>query len=342
MDQSLESLPGEGFPHPFATRQPGANTGLPHFTWNGHDLADLEKIVSEARELNENGNLAEAEQSFRDALAGYEQILSPTHEKTTAVAYQLASVLAKSLRMTDAHEVLNEVSRNYAERWSEYSLEMARHYLQVVDLFDSWGRRDDAVVLVHRILDIYENGDLTQNPRYDSGATATYTALPYMPRTGVNLFPGSVDDLNPSDIDQKLQFVEEHMNDIQQVELSLDRLIEKCEENPDRFMNQAIQVKCALVKLYHRSNNIEKLTNALNNLRETVLSAKWTILRDRSFARTMKEVGALYNLLGYDDEGRELFSMLEDMAEDDSRMDKKQVMTWLIHALKHDLSLQGL
>ena len=44
---------------------------------------------------------------YREALAGFENILSPTQEHTNALAYQLASFYANYNRMDDADRVLN-------------------------------------------------------------------------------------------------------------------------------------------------------------------------------------------------------------------------------------------
>jgi len=56
----------------------------------------------DAHELDPLGNIADAEPKFREALAGLEALLSPTHEDTNTVAYRLAAFYAQHDRIRDA------------------------------------------------------------------------------------------------------------------------------------------------------------------------------------------------------------------------------------------------
>jgi len=70
-----------------------------YLVWNGHTKADFEAMHKQAHELDRSGKVEDAEAKFREALEGFEHVLSPTHDETNTVAYHLAEFLANQARM---------------------------------------------------------------------------------------------------------------------------------------------------------------------------------------------------------------------------------------------------
>ena len=114
LSPQVAASPSLGVGHPTPRRQPTPWTPAPtprlqlaQVIWDGHTMTDLEKMIKEADDLAHLGGTDDAEKKFRDALAGPKALLSPTHERTNALAYRLAEFYAQNERMNDADIVLN-------------------------------------------------------------------------------------------------------------------------------------------------------------------------------------------------------------------------------------------
>ena len=81
-------------------------------------MAEIEAIRREAYRLESEGQSLSAEKKYREALAGFKNVLSPTHKDTVAIAYQLASFYANHGCMVNADLVLNWIGEKHVERWA--------------------------------------------------------------------------------------------------------------------------------------------------------------------------------------------------------------------------------
>jgi len=153
------------------TTQPHNPSSL-HFRWNNVTLADIQNLNSDGARLDKEGDNANAEIKFRDALAGFENLLSPTHEETAIAAYLLASFFANHDRMNEADKVLDWLGGNYIRRWGLNHEKTISHLLRVIELLQAWERLDDAMLLLRRILDSWDDLDSDEGPKIVSVGTA--------------------------------------------------------------------------------------------------------------------------------------------------------------------------
>jgi hypothetical protein len=130
-------------------------------TWEGYGLPELEAMQREARPLGEAGRYEDAEQKLRESLTGFEYLLSSTNECTLSVAYELAELYSQSARMIDADAVLQWISEQLAETFGLDHPKTTSHMVHVVDLYQRWGRTNDAVTILLRAM---ESLDRPPNP----------------------------------------------------------------------------------------------------------------------------------------------------------------------------------
>ena len=56
--------------------------------WRGNRVSDINEKSRQAKDYRQSGNLEAAEKCYREALSGYERLLSPTHQ--TALDYLMS------------------------------------------------------------------------------------------------------------------------------------------------------------------------------------------------------------------------------------------------------------
>lgn len=220
--------------------------------------------MREAARLDKAGDTSNAEKNFRDALSGFETMLSPTHEETTIAAYQLASFFANQDRMKEADKVLDWLGEKYIQRWGLNHGKSIGHFLRVIELLQSWGRRDDVFLLLTRVLDIWDDLDSDIGPSI------------------VSLSSNSVQDTEVDGIDPNIadQIFKESSNEIQVesqlrvvslwlsskadgLEPILVRLIQQCEKYPEILKAQTLRARCSLARLYLRLEQRDLATGVL-------------------------------------------------------------------------------
>lgn len=240
--------------------------------WNGHSLAEIEAIKRGAHQLDDEGDAQGAEEKFREALAGFENLLSPTHEDTNATAYQLATFYAKHNRMDDADLVLDWMAEKHMERWGLDRHETMTHFLRVAELFNSWSRNDDAKTLLYRVIDALDNhismgerDSAKLNPEplrvAQPQAASPQTTRRSEPEDIARAFTETED---PVRVDYQLGLAIAHARAKgQAAEPLLLRLIEQCDKYPGKLDVQVLQARCALVDLYQRLGDSEQVANAL-------------------------------------------------------------------------------
>jgi tetratricopeptide (TPR) repeat protein len=247
--------------------------------WNGRTKTDLDAVYKEAQELERLEMIGDAEQKFREALDGFEKLLSATHEDTIAVAYRLASFYAQNDRMKDADAVLDWMTETHAKCFGKRGLQTMQHILHIVELFCNWNRNEDAKAFLSRIIDVVEeeDGD-TENDLRSLLNSGSASAMLDMSR--IEVIPGQPQnsrdpaltinrDSEPVAIDLQLGVAAGYVktND-KAAEPFLLRLIEQCEKHPKDLAVQTLRCRNALLELYHK-NNREKMNEALDQSKQT-------------------------------------------------------------------------
>ena len=254
-----------------STTQPHNVSSL-QFRWNNLNLADIHNLKNDAARLDNEGDSANAEIKFRDALSGFENLLSPTHEETAIAAYQLASFFANHDRMKEADKVLDWFGGNYIRRWGLNHEKTISHLLRVIELLQAWERHDDAMLLLRRVLDSWDDLDSDVGPNIVSVGTAVVqdTELEGIdPDITNHIFQESSDKL---EVDSQLRVVSLWLStSAEGLEPVLVRLIQQCEKYPETLGVQSLQARCSLARLYL------KLGNRDAAIKELAMAAKLLI-----------------------------------------------------------------
>ena len=255
--------------------------------WNNLELADVQNLKNEAARLDKAGDIINAEIKFRDALSGFEALLSSTHEETTIAAYQLASFFANQDRMKEADKVLGWLGGNYIRRWGLQHGKTISHLLRVIELLQFWERRDDAMLLLSRVLDSWDDMDSDLGPEVVAVGTNPVqgTELEGVdPDVAGQIFRESSDKV---EVDSQLRVVSLWLSlSAEGLEPILVRLIQQCEKYPEKLMVQALQARCSLARLYLRLEQQDSATSELGmaqKLLVEILSSNedlhWSILK---------------------------------------------------------------
>jgi hypothetical protein len=327
---NVRSPKGPSAPADRWTPAPSTSNPQLHFlqsTWNGHSLAEIEAIKHEAHQLNLEGKVHDAEKRFREALAGFENLLSPTHEYTNAVGYALAIFYAEHDRMDDADLVLNWMGQNHVERWGLDHQKTMTHFLHVAELFNSWSRNDDATTFLYRILDAWDKhistgarDNPTLNPEPHRVAQPQVIPLQPTPRQSrpEDMTRAFAETDDPRRVDYQLGLANARVatND-ETIEPLLLRLIEQCEKHPRKLASQILQARCALVDLYRRLGDDEQATSALwqaQKALETVLAS--TTTKTEPLLNSCIEVARLHIKDDYSEVAEDMLQRIGDKAED--------------------------
>jgi tetratricopeptide (TPR) repeat protein len=238
------------------------------FTYNGHTPAELVAMQREAQELDRQGNSEDAENLFREALSGLEHVLSPTHEDTNAVAYQLATFYTRHDRKHDADKVLGRMSENHIARWGLKHKKTMAHVLHVVDLLNSWFRAEDALAFLHRASDVWENPNIRQEKRgLASGRSKDRSGDGQSRFSDVSHLPDETD--LASAVDTQLGSARAHVNAKDEtIEPILISLIEQCEKSPGILAAKNVRTRCELIELYQKLHREEDRLIALTKAGE--------------------------------------------------------------------------
>ncbi|CZR60682.1 uncharacterized protein PAC_10578 [Phialocephala subalpina] len=262
---------------------PASNTPHPHqlnLLWNGHSKTDFEAVYHEAQKLERLVRIEDAENKYREALSGFENLLSSTHKDTTTVAYRLASFYAQNDRMKDADAVLDHMTAKHIERFGAGGPETIDHLLYVVEMFYNWSRNEEAKEFLSRILSasMGEPRDNEDEATYAQSSNATAASrMADNAQTGTNSqqprrfgdpMCNADSELEPVIIDHELGVATRIIaTNAKEAEPLLLRLISKCEKHPEDLAVQILRCRSALLYLYHKVDR-EKMNEALDQSKE--------------------------------------------------------------------------
>ncbi|CAG7558994.1 unnamed protein product [Fusarium equiseti] len=233
---------------------------------NGTTLSQLHDLLKEASYEAAAGNFNEANAAFRDAVSGFRFRLSPTHNETLRAAYLYACFYAKSSEIEKADAVLNWMSTHHIQKWGPRHDNAYLHYARMIELFRSWGRQQDADILVYKLLD-----DETDEGVNILGI-GTETAVSNVPMS-IDLDRSFPETDDPQLIDRQLKRIDlAVISNIEGLDDVLKVIIRHCESKPrDLEMSlQACRAKCALAKWHSNASSHGEVSVLLKSARKTI------------------------------------------------------------------------
>ena len=311
-------------------------------TFNNHTLADFETIEREAQQLESKGDIDIAEEVYREALAGFENILSPTHEHTNALAYQLASFYANYNRMDDADWVLNWIVEKQVGRWGVDHENTMNHFLHVSRLYNGWSRNDEALSVLYRVLDTWDEqawGNVNDEAPMRLGVSRRMKTPRAAPQRNVQLLGSNqtsrvwAETDDPLRVDYQLGLVNTRLaSGDDTAENTLLLLVDQCEGHRQRLSLQILRARCTLVDLYRRQGNDEKTSLALEKAQEAVdKTLKPNIEKTEGLLKACTEVGKLYLQEQGDETAEDIFQSIAAEAEDVFRTDRSPTIAIFLH-----------
>ncbi|KAF9767433.1 hypothetical protein IL306_000020 [Fusarium sp. DS 682] len=233
---------------------------------NKATLAQLRDLLKDASRAASTGKVNDADADFRDAVSGFRFKLSPTHDETLRAAYLYACFYAKCSQMDRADAVLNWMSDHHVEKWGSRHENTYLHYARMVELLRSWGRQEDAELLIYKLLDneTDEGVNLLGIGHENSNQRIT---------TRIDLDNSFPETDDPESISQQLNRIDlAIISNIRGLDNVLEIIIRHCESKPhDLDMSlQACRAKCALAKWHGNAGNLGQACHLLKDARRSI------------------------------------------------------------------------
>ncbi|KAF1958926.1 hypothetical protein CC80DRAFT_533884 [Byssothecium circinans] len=243
-------------------------------SWNGKTRTNLIQILNMARESHRKRDFDNAEAKFCEALEGHRHLLSPTHEETVKIAYELANFYASQDRMMDANRTLESVSEDFIERWGMSHKKTLQHGIDMVDLLKSWGREEDALALLAHAHDAVA---LTQDERQTR--TRSNGRQQVRAHSPASQLQNVVDDIasSPSSarIDHGISTARTYAANMGSgVEKLLKSIEGVCVRDRKTYAVQSLQARAELLKMYNNENTSREHADAYSGA-TVLLEAVW-------------------------------------------------------------------
>jgi tetratricopeptide (TPR) repeat protein len=253
--------------------------GYLRLQWEGKNKADLDELHREAQSSVAAGNVHDAEENYLQALAGYEAILSPTHNHTCAVAYELAEFYANIDRMNEADKVLDWLTEKHVEHLGVGHKQTRAHLIVVADMVFRWGRLDDSMTLVLRAAENYEeslkaplSSEISSRARQKTYGKHDIVRdeLRLPPLSGGTLAMYGDDDPVRMDYQMRVAITRagtrEHGSDS-----LLLRLQQQAERQPEKLAVPILEARNALIGLYSSLDEDNKYEQSLSEIESALL-----------------------------------------------------------------------
>lgn len=167
--------------------------------------------------------------------------------------------------MNKADAVLNWMSNHHVKKWGPRHDNAYLHYARMIELYRTWGRQEDAELLVYKLLD--DETDEGVNLLDLGNESSAQRAMPINLDT---LFPETDD---PQSMSQQLNKLDLAMiSNINGLDNVLEVIIRHCEAKPHDLdvSLQACRAKCALAKWHNNAGNGEQAFNLLKGARISI------------------------------------------------------------------------
>ncbi|KAJ4006313.1 hypothetical protein NW752_010962 [Fusarium irregulare] len=168
--------------------------------------------------------------------------------------------------MEKADAVLNWMSTHHIKKWGPRHDNTYLHYARMIELFRSWGRQEDADILVYKLLDHETDGGV------NTLEIGLESSVPNEP-TSINLNKPFPETDDPELIDQQVKKLDlAVISNIEELGDVLRVIIRHCESKPrDLEMSlQACHTKCALAKWHSNTSSYGEGSIFLKSAREKI------------------------------------------------------------------------
>ncbi|KAF1952994.1 hypothetical protein CC80DRAFT_596144 [Byssothecium circinans] len=230
--------------------------------WQGKRVEDITALSREASNLEQSGDMELAERKYREALSGYERLLSPTHNDTLHLGYQLAGFYAKQNRMLQADEVLDWMNRKIVGQWGLSHQKSNAHFIHVSHLYRTWAREEDANILMLRLSEALNRQNST-NSSFSTLQSPSLPPLQTMLIEGQSAPPADTTSSDEVSISQQLKCIEAQLVDTPsiisplEIKASLLDLIERCKKGSPKFNMQMLKAASVAAQLAQAMHNGE-------------------------------------------------------------------------------------
>jgi hypothetical protein len=233
----------------------------PRFTFAGNPKSHYDELVTEAEQFSSSGQHIEALEKYLDALAGYRNLLSPTHDLIISTVYKVAHLHMKLHDTKAADQILESATEAHVREHGLWDSKTVQHISQLVKMLQGWARQNEALPLVLHLLQGQES--------------ESYSTLPSS-TTSVNLDAAGI----------QRQLTVANMLAPVMDEITKARLValaHLCEARPLEFPKQTLDVWVALVRNYNDTGDDDHLKDALNRAANSVRTfsdleeSAWTI-----------------------------------------------------------------
>lgn len=316
-----------------------AHTPFPSYlplVWRGNRLDDFTAMFREASECVEAGDLYTAERKYREALAGYERLLSPTHDETLELGYQVADFYARQSRMLQADEVLDWMNKKVVAQWGISHPKANAHFLRISNIYRSWSREGDARILISRLSEV-----LTKASSKMLTSSTESQALPSIQHL---LAEGRAASNNNSqseseDLKQLLKFAREQLaQDFPEssraaIENVISGVIKRCENDLSSWSLEILNAACLLIELAQHAERIEEFDSL--QVKAATAGAHAVQFRRNNAEEVLKAAIELLQLFEECKEAspaltRQIAEMITTRAEQDFGEDKEGTIAVLI------------
>jgi len=289
-----------------------AKPALFHLKWDGKTKADLEFIYEKAQGFARIGNFHEAENGYLQTLRGYEVLLSPTHEDTIEVAYELAEFYARNDRMDDADNVIEWMGDKHVERWPVGHKKMRMHLIRVADMLHSWSRVDDAVSVISQAANMLEKSfklppedpEIIQYLQENSHPHSMRDERPKPIHFAAADPPRQEDEDTFTQMDYALILAMARARaEDDEAEACLLSLLDQFEKQPEKLSVQILEARGALAELFKLLDRPDSFDDALNQIGKSF----WEVFKSEVkktrllFETAIDVVGLLVKARRYDD-----------------------------------------
>lgn len=214
-------------------------------------MGDLQRSRSDAMSLASEGKTDEAVSKLRTAIAGFQNLLSPTHDLTETAAFELAQILGNNDGMEEADSIMTWLSSNSIKKHGLHSEKTITLYVKIVELLRSWSRDEDAQLLMYKISEVWGSTNDSTLALTIPRTSTTDVAPPILPVDSIRTqFEKAIAD--EDDVEIQLRLIEVLMlsNEDPPVDLEsmLQNLVTWCEKSD--LLMPTIRTRCCLAKYY--------------------------------------------------------------------------------------------
>ncbi|KAI4633466.1 hypothetical protein J4E80_000832 [Alternaria sp. BMP 0032] len=240
----------------------GTEEGLwyPRFTSDGKPKSYYDDLVSEAEQFSGLGQRTEALEKYQNALAGYRNMFSPTHDLIISVVYKVAHLHMELDDTKAADHILESATKAHVREHGLWDNRTVQHISQLIKMLEGWNRQNEALPLVLHLLQGQEHEPYSTFP--SSTVSVSFDAAGIQRDVAIaNMLAPVMDETTTT---------------------RLVALAQLCEARPVDFPKQTLDVWAALLRNYKEvgddvriQNTLDRAANSINEFSNLGDSA-WT------------------------------------------------------------------